>query len=177
MHANTPRDLRAGIPLHELTDEAWARTMELNLTSVMYSNRAAVQEFLRQKSGGTVLNLGSAVAGSPSTKYFSTHAYATAKAGIEGFTRACAAFYAPHDIRFNVLAPGLTATPMSRRAQEDPAILKFVRTKQPLDGGRIALPSDLDAAAVYFMSDASQFTTGQVLAVDGGWSVTEGQFS
>jgi NAD(P)-dependent dehydrogenase (short-subunit alcohol dehydrogenase family) len=143
----------------------------------MYSNRAAVQQFLEQKSGGSVLNLGSVIARSPSPKHFSTHAYAAAKAGIEGFTRSCAALYAPHNIRFNVLASGLTATPMSRRAQEDPAILKFARTKQPLDGGRIALPSDLDAAAVYFMSDASRFTTGQVLAVDGGWSITEGQFA
>ena len=50
-----------------------------------------------------------------------------------------------------------------------------MKTKQPLDGGRIGQPSDLDAAAVFFMSDASRFTTGQVLAIDGGWSVTEGK--
>jgi NAD(P)-dependent dehydrogenase (short-subunit alcohol dehydrogenase family) len=162
-------------PLHELSDEAWARTLELNLTSVMCSNRAAVQQLLQQRTGGSILNLGSVIAASPSPKHFATHAYATAKAGIEGFTRSCAAFYAPHNIRFNVLAPGLVATPMSRRAQDDPAIVKFVQTKQPLDGGRIAQPTDLDAAAIYFMSDASRFTTGQVLAVDGGWSLSEGQ--
>jgi NAD(P)-dependent dehydrogenase (short-subunit alcohol dehydrogenase family) len=50
-----------------------------------------------------------------------------------------------------------------------------VRTKQPLDGGRIGQPSDLDAAVVYFLSDGSRFTTGQVLTIDGGWMVTEGQ--
>ena len=65
---------------------------------------------------------------------------------------------------------------MSRRAANNPEILSFMRTKQPLDGGRIGQPSDLDAAAVYFMSDASRFTTGQVLAVDGGWSISEGQW-
>ena len=49
-----------------------------------------------------------------------------------------------------------------------------MRAKQPLDGGRPGRPGDLDAAVVFFLSDASRFVTGQVLAVDGGWSVTEG---
>jgi len=53
--------------------------------------------------------------------------------------------------------------------------LNFMKTKQPLDGGRIGQPADLDAAAVYFMSDASRFTTGQTLAVDGGWCISDGQ--
>jgi NAD(P)-dependent dehydrogenase (short-subunit alcohol dehydrogenase family) len=50
-----------------------------------------------------------------------------------------------------------------------------MKTKQPLDGGRMGQPEDFDAAAVFFMSDASKFVTGQVLSVDGGWSVSEGQ--
>ena len=66
---------------------------------------------------------------------------------------------------------------MSERAQRYKKILKFIATKQPLDGGRIGVPSDLDAAAVYFMSDESKFVTGQELAVDGGWCVSEGQYS
>ncbi len=102
--------------------------------------------------------------------------YATAKAAVvEGFTKSCAGFYAPLGIRFNVLAPAVTDTPMAQRAANDEAILAFIKTKQPLGGGRIGQPADLDAAAVYFMSDASNFTTGQVLAVDGGWCVSEGQ--
>jgi len=67
------------------------------------------------------------------------------------------------------------ATPMSQRAQGDPQIAQFIATKQPLDGGRIAQGTDLDAAALYFLSDESRFVTGQVLAVDGGWSVSDGQ--
>src|SRR5439155_1788782 len=112
---------------------------------------------------------------SPSPKYFSTHVYAAAKAAIIGFTKSIAACYASKRIRCNVLAPALVETPMARRAAGDREILKFITTKQPLDGGRIGQPEDLHAAAVYFMSDASKFTTGQVLAVDGGWCVSEGQ--
>ena len=65
---------------------------------------------------------------------------------------------------------------MSQRASQDDVIMNFVKSKQPLDGGRNGQPTDLDGAAVYFMSDYSKFTTGQVLAVDGGWGVTEGQY-
>ncbi|MBI5772713.1 MAG: SDR family oxidoreductase [Verrucomicrobia bacterium] len=162
-------------PLHEVTDEGWSYTLNENLTAMFYSNRAAARQFLKQGRGGSVLNMGSVLGFSPSPIFFSTHAYATAKAAIIGLTKSAAAFYAPHDIRFNVLAPALVATPMSARAQDDDAILKFIKTKQPLDGGRIGVPEDCDAAAVFFMSDAARFVTGQVLAVDGGWSVSEGQ--
>ncbi len=162
-------------PLHELSDEGWDHTLRLNLTSLFYSNRAAARHFLRQNCGGTVLNMSSVLGFSPSARYFSTHAYAAAKAGIIGLTKAAAAHYAPHNIRFNVLAPALVATPMSERAQADEKVLKFIRSKQPLDGGRIGRPADLDAASVFFMSDDSRFVTGQVLAVDGGWTVSEGQ--
>jgi len=162
-------------PLHEITDEGWRATLELNLTSVFYSNRAAVRQFLEQKTGGSVLNLTSVLAWSPSSRYFATQSYAAAKAAIIGLTQSCAALYAPADIRFNALAPGLVRTQMAERAANDSQIMAFIKTKQPLDGARIGNASDLDAAAVYFMSDASNFTTGQVLAVDGGWSVSEGQ--
>jgi NAD(P)-dependent dehydrogenase (short-subunit alcohol dehydrogenase family) len=162
-------------PLHELTDEGWEYTLNENLTSMVYSNRAAVQQFLKQQSGGTILNMGSVLGFSPSPHYFGTHAYAAAKAAIIGLTKAAAAYYAQMNIRFNVVAPALVATPMSQRAQNDEEILAFVASKQPLEGGRIGLPSDLDGAAVFFMSDASRLVTGQVLAVDGGWTVSEGQ--
>ena len=65
---------------------------------------------------------------------------------------------------------------MSERAKTDERIMKFIRTKQPLDGGRIGRAEDLDAAVVFFLSDASRFCTGAVLTIDGGWSVTEGQY-
>ncbi len=113
------------------------------------------------------------LAWSPSPRFFATHAYAAAKSAIVGFTRAIASYYAPHNIRCNVLAAGLVETPMARRATGNKAIRAFLKRKQPLDGGRIGQPADLDAAAVFFMSDASGFVTGQVLAVDGGWCLSD----
>jgi NAD(P)-dependent dehydrogenase (short-subunit alcohol dehydrogenase family) len=162
-------------PLHELTDEGWDYTLNENLSSLFYSNRAAVRQFIKQQSGGSVLNMGSVLGWSPSPHYFSTHAYAAAKSAVIGLTKAAAAYYAPVNVRFNVLAPALVATPMSQRAQDDPELLAFVGSKQPLDGGRIGVPGDLDGGAVFFMSDESKFVTGQVLAVDGGWTVSDGQ--
>lgn len=162
-------------PLHEITDEGWDYTHRLNLTSLFYSNRAAVRQFLNQKTGGTVLNMGSVLGASPSPKYFATHAYASTKSAAIGFTRSLAAYYAPQQIRFNLIVPALVETPMSARAATDARIMHFIATKQPLDGGRIGRPEDLDAAVVFFLSDLSKFCTGQVLTIDGGWSVTEGQ--
>ncbi len=162
-------------PLHEITDEGWTYTLDLNLKSLFYSNRAAAQQFVALRTGGSVLNLGSILGLSPSSKYFATHAYATAKAAMIGLTRSAAAYYASRGIRFNALLPALVNTPMAQRAVHDREIMNFIATKQPLDGGRVGHPQDLDAAAVYFLSDDSKFVTGQVLAVDGGWSVTEGQ--
>ncbi|MBI5690297.1 MAG: SDR family oxidoreductase [Verrucomicrobia bacterium] len=162
-------------PLHELTDHGLRATLELNLHSVILSNRAAVRTLLARGGGGSILNMGSVLGWSPSPAFFATHAYAAAKAAIIGFTKSAAAYYAPHNIRFNVLAPALVETPMARRAAGDATIQQFTATKQPLDGGRIGQPEDCDAAAVYFLSDAARFVTGQVLAIDGGWCVSEGQ--
>lgn len=164
-------------PVHELTKEGWEYTLSLNLTSLMLSNQAAIRDFLSRKTGGAILNMGSVLGYSPSPKYFATHAYAAAKAAAIGFTRSVAAYYASSNIRVNLIAPGLVETPMAQRAANDETILSFVKTKQPLAGGRIGAPQDLNGAAIYFMSDQSAFTTGQVLSVDGGWNLSEGQYA
>ncbi len=163
-------------PLDQLSDQGWDHTMHLNLDSVFYSNRAAIQQFLRQGTGGSVVNMASVLADSPSPRFFATHAYATSKAATIGMTKAAAAYYAPRNIRLNVIAPALVDTPLVKRAIEDDAIMRYVASKQPLDGGRIGVPADVDDAVVYFLSDEARFVTGQVLRVDGGWSLTEGQY-
>jgi NAD(P)-dependent dehydrogenase (short-subunit alcohol dehydrogenase family) len=161
-------------PLHDVSDEGIDATLHWNLTSLIYSNRAAIRAFLAAKTPGSVLNMSSVLGFSPSPRHFATHVYAAAKSAAIGFTKSCAAYYAPQDIRFNVLCPALVETPMAQRAAGDDAIRQFIRGKQPLDGGRIGRPEDLDAAVVFFLSDAARYVTGQVLAVDGGWSVSEG---
>lgn len=162
-------------PLHEMTDEGLRYTLDQNLASLMISNRAAVRHFLRHNTGGAILNMGSVLGWSPSPKFFASHAYAAAKAGIIGFSKSIASYYAPNNIRANVIAPALVETPMSRRAVGDEAIMSFIAAKQPLDGGRVGAPDDLDGAALFLLSRAARFITGQVVAVDGGWTVSEGR--
>jgi NAD(P)-dependent dehydrogenase (short-subunit alcohol dehydrogenase family) len=163
-------------PLHELSLAGWEKTMQLNLTSMMLSNRAAIKYFLAAGTGGAILNMGSVLGYSPSPGFFTTHAYAAAKSAIIGFSKSIAAFYASHNIRVNVIAPALIDTPMAERAMGNPEIMHFVKSKQPLDGGRAGIPEDVDGAAVFLLSKAAKFITGQVLAVDGGWTVSEGQY-
>jgi NAD(P)-dependent dehydrogenase (short-subunit alcohol dehydrogenase family) len=165
-------------PLHEMTTEGWAQTLDWNLSSTMLSNRAAIRSWLDRKESGSILNMGTALAEHPAPTFFATHAYAAAKSAVVGFSKSVAAYYAQHNIRVNVVAPGLTDTPMAKRAVNDPAIMAFVKSKQRLDGGRSASPSDLDGAAVFLLSPSASFITGQVLCVDGGWGiVSEGQIS
>jgi len=162
-------------PLDAMTDEGWRYTIDVNATSVAFSNRAAVRAFLAAGRGGAILNMASALAFSPSPVHFATHAYAAAKAAAIGLTTSCASYYAPHGIRFNALAPALVATPGAVRAVQRPEIADYVGRKQPLYGGGFAQPTDLDGAVVFLLSDESRFVTGQVLAIDGGWSVSDAE--
>ena len=83
---------------------------------------------------------------------------------------AAAAYYAPHGIRINVLAPGLVKTPMSERAQGNPEILEFVKQKQPLTQSMLSA-EDIARMAVFLLRRDAGAVTGQVITVDGGWSV------
>jgi NAD(P)-dependent dehydrogenase (short-subunit alcohol dehydrogenase family) len=81
-----------------------------------------------------------------------------------------AATYIGDRIRVNAVAPSVTRTPMATRAASDERILAFTRRKQPL-AGEMLDPREVANAAVFFLSDESRTVTGQVLKVDGGWSV------
>ncbi len=163
-------------PMHEMTRDAWDRTLELNLTTQALTAGAVLRRMLDQEpdadgSRGAILLMGSVLAFAPVPGLFATHAYAAAKGAIIALGTTMAAYYAPRGIRINVVAPSLVATPMSARAAEDPATAAFAERKQPLAGGFLAA-EDVAAAALYFLSADSRAVTGQVLAIDGGWSVT-----
>jgi NAD(P)-dependent dehydrogenase (short-subunit alcohol dehydrogenase family) len=131
-------------PLHNLALENWRKTLDMHLTSLMLSNQAAIRTFMGMNKGGSILNLCPEIPSSDNN--LASHASATSKAAVIGFSKSIAAAYAGHDIRVNVIS---TDDSMS---------------------------ADLDGAAVYLVSDYARSTNGQVLVVDGGRSVLEEQY-
>ena len=165
-------------PAHEMTLDGWNQTLANNATSQFLVCRAAIRQMLAQAVAsngqrGAILSMSSTLARYPERQHFATHGYAASKGAIESFSRAMAAYYAPHGIRVNVIAPGLVATPMSQRAQQDRQILAYAATRQPLAIG-ILQPSDLTGTALFLLSDDARMITGQTIDVDGGWSVSSG---
>ncbi len=166
-------------PLHECSPEGWDAVMTANARSTFLTNRAAVRRMLSQPIDGrglrgTIVNTGSVLSRSPAPDYFGTIAYAASKGAVEAMTLAAASRYARDRIRFHTIAPGLIETPMAARACGDPAIRSYLATKQPMAEGPGAA-TDVAEAALFLCEPASRFTTGAVLNVDGGWSVSEGR--
>jgi len=162
-------------PIHELSADGWERTLAINLRTQALTCRAVVRHMLGQEpnsSGtrGSILLMGSVTATDPAPEFFATHAYAAAKSATIGLMTTMAATYARDRIRVNVVAPSLTDTPMAARASGDANIRSFARRKQPL-AGEMMDPDQVAYAAVYFLSDESRVVTGQLLKIDGGWSV------
>lgn len=165
-------------PLHEMSAEGWDTVMTTNASSTALTCRAAVRRMLEQEPAaggrrGAILNMSSVLAVDPAADYFATHAYAASKGAIEALSRSIAAYYAPHGIRVNVIAPALVATPMSERAQADSRILAYLTQKQPLARGPMSA-DDLVGTALFLLSDDARMVTGQVVAVDAGWGLSEG---
>lgn len=162
-------------PIHEVTGEAWDATLALNLRTQALVCGAVVRQMQAQapnESGtrGSILLMGSVTATDPVPAFFATHAYAAAKGAISALMTTMAATYAADRIRVNAVAPGLTDTPMAARAAGNADIRAFAARKQPL-AGELMDPIAVAHAAVYFLSDESRAVTGQLLKVDGGWSV------
>jgi NAD(P)-dependent dehydrogenase (short-subunit alcohol dehydrogenase family) len=158
-------------PLHECTAEGWDVTLDSNVRSMFLVCRGVLRHWLDNGRPGTILNMGSVLAFSPEPQHFAAHAYAASKGAIISMSLAMAAYYAPHKIRVNVIAPGLVRTPMSARAQSDEDVLEFIAQKQPLSGGMLDA-GDVAETALFLLGEQARHITGQVVSVDGGWTVS-----
>lgn len=154
-------------PVHEASDEGWDLTMDLNVKTTFQMCRAALGAMMPQGSGA-IVNTASVLGYAPAAEFFGTHAYAACNGARIALTKSMAAYYAPYGIRVNAVAPGLIATPMSVRAQENEAILEYVRARQPLTG-KMGTPGDVAEGILYLAT--APFVTGVVLEIAGGWSV------
>lgn len=152
-------------PIHLMSKSAWDKTLELNLTTAFLTAREAIKHFGDQ--GGSLILTSSILSEFPSPEYFQTHAYAVAKAGVNGLVTALSAAYLSSGIRVNGVMPGLVATPMSARAATNPEIAAFTEKKQPLVKAQLDIDSQV-AAYMYLLQNSA--VTGQMLVVDGGWS-------
>ena len=143
----------------DITDEAWARVIGVNLNGAFYRAPAAVKQ-MQEGKGGTIVNISStsAVSGDGPAHYCAS------KAAMMGLTRGMAKELAPKKIRVNTLVPGPTNTPMMQGIPKEwaDAIIAGV----PM--GRMAEPDDIAKVAVFLASDDSAFVTGQNVAVNGG---------
>lgn len=164
-HGFSGRSLGDG-PVAECTLEGWEAVLAGNLTSVFLVCKYAVPHLV-DAGGGAIVAVSSALGLVGGDEDFATHAYAASKAGVIGLTRAIAVAYAGHGLRANVVAPGLVATPMSARVQEDARIRARLSELQPLSGD-LGRPEDVAGAALYLAR--AEFVTGVVLPVDGGWT-------
>lgn len=164
-------------PLDRVPLDGWNETLSLNGRPAFLSAREAVRSMLVAReidsaAMGSIAIVSSVLAYAPSPEMFATHAYAAIKGAEISLATSMAAYYAPHGIRVNIVAPGLVDTPMAARAAGDPAIVAFAQRKQPLVGGLLD-PEDLAPLATFLMADESRAVTGQTIAIDGGWSVTD----
>lgn len=156
-------------PADSCTLDGWDMTLALNLDSVFYCCKYALQVMMNQEHG-VIVNVSSVLGMVGGDEDFATHAYASSKGAVISLTRSIASYYAPRGIRANVICPGLIATSMSQRAQESEQIRTRLPQLQPLTSD-FGSPKDVAQAALYLASDESSFVTGSVLTVDGGWTV------
>jgi NAD(P)-dependent dehydrogenase (short-subunit alcohol dehydrogenase family) len=164
-------------PVHDMDLAGWEATLRLNGHPAFLAARNAVRVMRSQEpneSGtrGSIVLVTSVLAASPVPSHFATHAYAAVKGAEVSLTTTMASYYAPDLIRVNAIAPGLIRTPMAERAADDPVISAYAARKQPMAGDLLE-PEEVAAAGAFLLGDGSRHITGQVLAVDGGWSVTE----
>jgi NAD(P)-dependent dehydrogenase (short-subunit alcohol dehydrogenase family) len=159
-------------PLHECKSEGWDLAMDVNAKGTFLMCREVLGVWTKNAQAGVILNCGSVVARHPQRDHFATTGYAASKGAIEAMSISASAYYAPAGIRINVIAPGLVRTPMSARAQANPRITEYMTHKQPLTKGMLSA-QDVARTACFLLRSESGPITGQIVTVDGGWTVSE----
>ncbi|STQ90671.1 SDR family oxidoreductase [Iodobacter fluviatilis] len=150
----------------DISLSAWHEVMNTNLTGAFLGAKHQIPAMLK-RGGGSLIFTSSFVGctlGFPGLA-----AYAASKAGLVGLTQALAAEFGAQGVRVNALLPGGTDTPMGRAFASTPEALAFVQGLYAMK--RLALPAEIAQSALYLASDASSFTTGSALLVDGGISI------
>lgn len=152
-------------PATDLSDEDWARTMDINLTGAFRLARAAGRAMLPQKSGCivTLASVSSAVA---NPRYA---AYAASKAGVAHLTRVLALEWAPFGLTVNTIGPAAIPTALAQPIFDDEQQRAAALARIPM--GRFGTPEDIIGAAIFLLSPAGRFVTGQTLYVDGGRTI------
>lgn len=153
-------------PIVEMSRENWDAVLATNLTAAFHASRFQLPAMLERGAGSLVFTSSFVgyTAGFPGMA-----AYGASKAGLIGLVKGLATEYGSQGIRVNALLPGGTDTPMGREFANTPEALAFVQQLHAVK--RLAEPEEIAQAALYLASDASRFTTGTAMLVDGGVSV------
>jgi NAD(P)-dependent dehydrogenase (short-subunit alcohol dehydrogenase family) len=150
----------------ELSDQDWQRTLDINLTGAFRIAREAGRAMLAQNSG-RILTIASVSSEVANPRYA---AYAASKAGVAHLTRVLAIEWASRGITVNALGPAATPTPLAQPIFDDKTQRESALARIPM--GRFGTPNDLLGAAIFFLSPAAAFVTGQILYVDGGRTIS-----
>ncbi len=152
---------------HSFTEANYRRLMDINLDAVFRACRAALAPMRRQQSG-VILNIGS-ISGYISNIPQPQAAYNASKAAVHMLTKSLASDYAAENIRVNAIAPGYIATDMTAGGFANPEWAPVWRSMTPMP--KVGAPEDIGAAALFLCSPASGYVTGEVLVVDGGYTI------
>jgi NAD(P)-dependent dehydrogenase (short-subunit alcohol dehydrogenase family) len=152
------------VPIVRQTEEDFDRTVTINLKGVWLCLKFEIQQMLKQRTGGAIVNMASifGLVGASGTA-----AYSASKHGVIGLTKTAALETVKQGIRINAVCPAFVETEMTQRTLSAPAAYKYVVSCHPI--GRIGKPTEIAEAVVWMCSDSASFMTGQSLVLDGGF--------
>jgi 2-deoxy-D-gluconate 3-dehydrogenase len=146
------------------TEADWDAVVDVNLKSLFFLSQATARQFVRQQSGGKIINVASMLSFQGGIRVAS---YTAAKSGVLGLTRLLANEWAAQRINVNAIAPGYMATANTAALRDDTQRNEEILGRIP--AGRWGSPDDLAGPVVFLASSASDYVHGHTLAVDGGW--------